>query len=83
VTGRFDMIANSERVLSEVMSLPPDARALLADKLLHSLDTPDREEIDILWAEEAERRVRQIQSGEVIPIPGEEVFKEIRETIFS
>ncbi|MCP5103330.1 MAG: hypothetical protein GY950_08125, partial [bacterium] len=32
-------------------------------------------------AEEAERRVQQIKSGEVKPIPGEEVFKEIRETI--
>ena len=77
------MIASNEKVLSEVMSLPPDARALLADKLLHSLDSPGREELDRLWAEEAERRVQQIKSGEVKPIPGEEVFKEIRETILS
>ena len=71
------MIASNEKVLSEAMSLPPDARALLADKLLHSLDSPGREEIDRLWAEEAERRVRQIESGEVKPIPGDEVFKKI------
>ena len=77
------MIPSSEQIMHDAMSLPPDARALLADKLLNSLDAPGRKEIDRLWAEEAERRVRQIKSGEVKPIPGEEVFKEIRETLFS
>lgn len=62
-----------EKVISEAMSLPADARALLADKLLHSLDFPNREEIDRLWAKEAERRVQQIRNGQVKPIPGEEV----------
>ncbi|MCP4217030.1 MAG: addiction module protein [bacterium] len=77
------MTASTKKVVSDAMSLPADARALLADKLLHSLDSPEREEIDRLWAEEAERRVQQIESGEVTPIPGEDVFKEIRETILS
>ncbi len=71
----------AEKIMSEAMALPPDARALLADRLLDSLDSPRREEIDRLWAQEAERRVRQIETGEVTPIPGEEVFKEIRDTI--
>ena len=77
------MLANNEKILSEAMSLPANARALLADRLLHSLDAPDRGDIDMLWAEEAERRVLQIESGEVEPIPGEEVFREIRDTILS
>ena len=72
------MIRSTEEVISEVMSLPPDARAIVADRLLMSLDSPRRKEIDILWAEEVERRVRQIETGEVNPIPGEDVFKEIR-----
>lgn len=75
------MIRSTEEVISEVMSLPPDARAILADRLLMSLDSPRREEIDILWAEEVERRVRQIETGEVKPIPGEDVFKEIRDDL--
>jgi len=77
------MISNQEEIIEQAMTLPPDARALLADKLLHSLDSPTREEIDQLWAEEAERRVQQIKDGEVELIPGEEVFKEIRKTITS
>jgi len=71
------MISKQEEIIEQAMTLPPDARALLADKLLHSLDSPTREEIDQLWAEEAERRVQQIKNGEVELIPGEEVFKEM------
>jgi putative addiction module component (TIGR02574 family) len=72
------MTRSTEEVILEAMSLPPDARAIVADRLLMSLDSPRRKEIDILWAEEVERRVRQIETGEVKPIPGEDVFKEIR-----
>ncbi len=75
------MIRSTEEVISEALSLPPDTRALLADRLLTSLESPQREEIDKLWAEEAERRIRQIETGEVKPIPGEEVFKEIRDSL--
>ena len=35
-------------------------------------------EIDLLWAKEAERRVSQIEQGDVELIPGEEVFAKIR-----
>jgi putative addiction module component (TIGR02574 family) len=75
------MIRSTEKVILEALSLPPDTRALLADRLLTSLESPQREEIDKLWAEEAERRIRQIETGEVKPIPGEEVFKEIRDSL--
>jgi putative addiction module component (TIGR02574 family) len=75
------MIRSTEEVISEALALPPDTRALLADRLLTSLESPQREEIDKLWAEEAERRIRQIETGEVKPIPGEEVFKEIRDSL--
>ncbi len=68
------MIALNEKLLTEALALPPDARALLADRLLNSLDPPLREDVDRLWAIEAERRVQEIQDGEVEPIPGEEVF---------
>ena len=76
------MSDNQEEIMGQAMALPPDVRALLADRLIHSLDSPTREEIDRLWAEEAERRVQQIRNGEVKPISGEEVFKEIRKSHF-
>ena len=68
----------TDRVAEEALSLPVDARLRLVEKLLSSLNLPIDEEIHRLWAEEAERRVSQIESGEAKLIPGEDVFSKIR-----
>jgi len=73
------MPAAIEKVLDEALSLPAEARIDLVEKLLESLNLPTREEVDCLWAEEAERRVSQIDKGEAELIPAEEVFARIRE----
>jgi len=73
------MGTTSHRVIEEALSLPADIRLSLVEKLLTSLNLPTDEEIDRLWAEEAERRVSQIEAGEVKLVPGEEVFSKIRE----
>jgi len=39
---------------------------------------PDQPEIDRLWQAEIERRLAQIERGEVELIPGEVVFEKIR-----
>ncbi len=66
------------RVYEEALSLPSEERIGLIQKLLMSLNLPIQEEIDRLWAEEAERRVSQIERGDVDLIPGNEVFSRIR-----
>jgi len=66
------------KVFEEALSLPSDERVSLVEKLLTSLNLPIQEEIDQWWAEEAERRVSQIEQGEVELIPGNEVFAKIR-----
>jgi putative addiction module component (TIGR02574 family) len=73
------MAATQDRIIEEALSLPADVRLSLVEKLLTSLNLPVDAEIDRLWAEEAERRVSQIESGEVKMIPGGEVFSKIRE----
>lgn len=70
----------TEDLINEAISLPIEKRALLVDKLLQSLN-PTQGEIDKLWAEEAERRVEEIASGSVKTVPGEEVFRKIRERL--
>ena len=50
----------------------------MVDELLKSLN-PARAEMDALWAAEAERRVAEIDAGEVELIPGKEVFDKLRE----
>lgn len=67
-----------EKVIDEALLLPADARVGLVDKIIESLNLPTRPEIDRLWAEEAERRVKQIDQGQVELIPGEDVFTKIR-----
>jgi putative addiction module component (TIGR02574 family) len=66
------------RIFEEALSLPSDERIGLIQKLLMSLNLPIQAEIDRLWAEEAERRVSQIEQGEVELIPGDKVFARIR-----
>ncbi len=67
-----------DRILDEVLSLPCDMRIELADKILASLSPSAEPEIERLWAEEAERRVSEMEKGEIAPIPGEDVFDRIR-----
>ncbi len=73
------MATTRDRVIEEALSLPADVRLGLVEKLLTSLNLPIDAEIDRLWAEEAERRVSQIEVGEVKMVPGEKVFSKIRE----
>lgn len=79
ISGRPQILSTSvNRVFEEALSLPSDERVSLVEKLLTSLNLPLQPEIDRLWADEAERRVSQIEQGEVNPIPGSEVSAKIR-----
>jgi putative addiction module component (TIGR02574 family) len=66
------------KVIEEALSLPSDERIGLIQKLLMSLNLPIQSEIDRLWAEEAERRVSQIEQGDVELVAGDNVFARIR-----
>jgi putative addiction module component (TIGR02574 family) len=68
----------AKKVFDEALALPADARIGLVGVLLSSLNLPTQNEIDRLWAEEAERRVAAIDRGEVELIPGEMVIENIR-----
>ena len=72
------MASMTDRVTEEALSLPADIRLNLVEKLITSLNLPIDKDIDHLWAEEAERRISQIEAGEVRLVPGEEVFSKIR-----
>lgn len=71
------MTIKTNELISMVESLPVDIKTTLVEKILDSLH-PSQKEIDALWAKEAEKRVREIKTGKVKAIPGEEVFKEIK-----
>jgi len=69
---------STETLFDETLALPVEQRLWLIETLLTSLNSPVEEDLERLWAEEAERRVKQIESGEARLIPGEQAFACLR-----
>lgn len=67
-----------EELVQRGLSLAPEDRARLAERLLDSLHEPPSPEIDVAWREEIERRVAAYRRGEVEVFEAEEVFAEAR-----
>jgi len=67
-----------KELIEEAESLPVEERVLVIDSLLRTLNPPTAE-IDADWAKVARRRLKEIRSGRVKAIPGNEVFAKIRE----
>ena len=70
-----------DQLAEEAMQLPSASRALLAERLVASLDVAENDEIQRLWAAEAIRRRDEVRSGRVQPVPGEQVLAEVRRTV--
>jgi len=71
----------NKKLLNEILTLPADIRGQLIEKLIESLNIPIDEEIDKLWVDEVNNRVKAIRSGKVSPVAGEEVIEAIRERL--
>ena len=68
-----------QTVEDEALRLPLEDRAKLAQKLLLSLDTLSyKEELQQAWLSDADRRARELDRGDVQPIPAEEVRRRAR-----
>ena len=66
---------------SEMMKLPAEVRAELAEELVESLESSKDEPIQREWIDEAVRRRDEVRSGEVETVPSELVFAEVREML--
>ena len=67
----------SKEILKEALNLSPTEKAELIDRLLSSLDKPDKE-LDKLWAEEVEDRIDAYDSGKIKALTIQEVLKKYR-----
>jgi putative addiction module component (TIGR02574 family) len=67
------MATELTQLFREALELADNDRATLAGLLIESLESPPDPDVERAWAEEAERRWREIESGEVKTIPWEEV----------
>ena len=70
-----------DQIEKEALALSSEARALLADRLVESLDAADASRIDQLWAVEAKRRRDEVRHGLVKTIPGDEALARVRRSL--
>jgi putative addiction module component (TIGR02574 family) len=70
-------MAAPNEILKDALNLRPTEKAELIDKLLSSLDNPDKE-IDALWAKEAEARIEAYDQGKIKALALKEVLEKYR-----
>ncbi len=70
-----------EQIVDEALGLPSEARALLADRLVESLDPADDGYVRQVWAGEAMRRRDEVRAGRVLAVPGEEGLAQVRRAV--
>ena len=70
------MALSIEKIESDLLKLPRQERAFLADRLLGSLDAEVFNDIEEAWIEEAERRYQEYKSGKRPGITSQAVFAE-------
>jgi len=72
------MTISVDELATKAMSLSGEARALLAEKLVESLD---QELVRDIWLAEAKRRRDEVRSGQVKPIPGIDAMESVRKLL--
>lgn len=75
----------TEKVCIEALSLPRDARAEIAHRLLMSLEnedfSEDVSEVSELWREEIARRRADFREGRASPVSAEEALRRAQAAI--
>jgi hypothetical protein len=72
------MATSVEELATKAMALPGEARALLAERLVESLN---EESVSEIWLIETKKRRDEVRSGQIKPIPGVKVMEEVRKLI--
>lgn len=74
-------MATSEEIFREVMTLSPEVRAELAERLIGSLAEDVSPEITSAHLAEVKRRIAEVESGNAELIPGDEVLARARQLL--
>ena len=70
-----------EQLTEEILSLPSASRAILADKLVESLEFDTDSTIQSIWVTEAKKRRDEVRDGSVQAIPGDQALAQVRRII--
>jgi putative addiction module component (TIGR02574 family) len=71
-------MTNTEYILREASVLSPFEKAQLIDKLISTLDEPDKK-MDELWEKEAENRIEAYDQGKIKTVSLEQVLQKYRQ----
>ncbi|HYM75885.1 MAG TPA: addiction module protein [Candidatus Dormibacteraeota bacterium] len=71
------MTQEVSELLKKALSLPPEARAALAGSLLDSLEETMDASAEEEWSREIARRIEELDSGKVKPVPWAEARRQI------
>lgn len=75
------MASDFKELEKEARALDSRKKAALARTLIEDLDTNLDQDAEKLWVEEADRRFRAYQSGELEAVPGEEAMQRARQRL--
>lgn len=67
-----------ESILVQAMQMPAQDRAAIAERLISSLDTETDWDVEIAWQQEVQRCVDEVERGEVVCLPWEQVLQRLR-----
>jgi putative addiction module component (TIGR02574 family) len=71
------MTPDPAKLLEEALKMSAEARAALAASLLESLDEGADEGAEAAWATEIAKRIHELDSGAVTPVPWPEARRRI------
>jgi putative addiction module component (TIGR02574 family) len=72
------MDTSVEGIIAQALQMPPKIRAVIAERLLSSLDSETDLEVEVAWQQEVQRRIGEVEKGEVVCIPWEQVLQRLR-----
>lgn len=72
------MNQKSESIISDAMLMPDEDRAMIAERLIASLDHEFEKDTEVAWQKELQKRISGIDEGKVTCVPWEQVRARLR-----
>ncbi len=66
---------SNKEIIESALKLSPQEKLLIVDSILRSLDEPDKE-IEDIWLQESERRLKLFREGKLKGIQFEQLISE-------
>lgn len=72
------MSQKSEALISDALQMPDEDRAMIAERLIASLDHEYEQDTELAWQKELQTRIDEIDNGNVTCVPWEQVRTRLR-----